>query len=172
MRPDRPGLGLARATRLPVLSALKMDLHRPVVLVTNHDDLALKYLDELGFWLKDDLPAAFSGTQPVILRTGCLGTTTRRDRLLALTSLAVFHIPGGSSEKKPPVIVTTARALMTRTLPRRDFIKYSKVVHTGQTGQPETLVRGWVDIGYEGVQIVTEPGHSHVGAVSWISGRR
>ena len=36
-----PGLGLPRATRLPILAALHADLNRPILLITDRADHAL-----------------------------------------------------------------------------------------------------------------------------------
>ena len=44
------------------------------------------------------------------------------------------------------ILVAPARALMTRTLPRRDFIKASRVIRSGQQVAPEALQRAWVEI--------------------------
>src|SRR5258706_694501 len=47
---------------------------------------------------------------------------------------------------------------MTRTLPRRDFLKACKKLSVNQTIQPDTLLRSWAEIGYQRVNTVLEPG--------------
>ncbi|HEX9839695.1 MAG TPA: transcription-repair coupling factor, partial [Anaerolineales bacterium] len=47
---------------------------------------------------------------------------------------------------------------MTRTLPRRDFLRASKKISAGQSLQPDALSHSWVDIGYQRVNTVLEPG--------------
>ena len=47
-----PGLGLPRASRLPILACLHGDLNLPILLVTDRADHALALFDELGFWVK------------------------------------------------------------------------------------------------------------------------
>ncbi|PWH15747.1 MAG: transcription-repair coupling factor [Anaerolineae bacterium] len=47
---------------------------------------------------------------------------------------------------------------MTRTLPRRDFLKASKRLAVGQEIQPDALLRHWAAIGYQATEIVVEPG--------------
>jgi transcription-repair coupling factor (superfamily II helicase) len=54
------------------------------------------------------------------------GEASRRDRLMALTALASYQMPGAQPPATPPILVAPARALMTRTLPRRDFLKHSR----------------------------------------------
>jgi transcription-repair coupling factor (superfamily II helicase) len=47
---------------------------------------------------------------------------------------------------------------MTRTIPRRDFLKACKKLSAGQNVQPDALARSWVEIGYQRVNTVLEPG--------------
>jgi transcription-repair coupling factor (superfamily II helicase) len=55
---------------------------------------------------------------------------------------------------------------MTRTLPRRDFLKACKKLSAGQTIQPDGLIREWARIGYQRVNTVLEPGQfSHRGGL-------
>jgi transcription-repair coupling factor (superfamily II helicase) len=153
-----PGQGLMRAARLPLAAALHHDLNQPLVLVTDRPSRALTLLDELGFWAKDTPHFYFSEPTPLFYEQAAWGSNTRRDRLQALTSLAVYHLPGVAKPEMPPIVITTVRALMTRTLPRRDFIKASRMIKINQTYPPETLVRSWLDIGYQPAEIVVESG--------------
>ncbi len=153
-----PGLGLMRAARLPLAASLYQDLREPAVMITDRPQHALTLLDELGFWLKDAPRLYFSEPTPMFYEQAAWGNSTRRDRLQALTALAVYHLPGAAKPDLPPVIVTTVRALMTRTLPRRDFIKASRTIKVNQSLPPDQLVRSWVDIGYQAVDVVLEPG--------------
>ena len=55
---------------------------------------------------------------------------------------------------------------MTRTLPRRDFLKACKNLSVQQTIQPDLLLHNWGDIGYQRVNTVLEPGqYSHRGGI-------
>jgi transcription-repair coupling factor (superfamily II helicase) len=155
---DLPGLGLMRAARLPLAANLYQDLREPVVVITDRPQHALTLLDELGFWLKDAPRLYFSEPTPMFYEQAAWGSSTRRDRLQALTALAVYHLPGAAKPDLPPVIITTVRALMTRTLPRRDFIKASRTIKVNQSLPPDGLARSWVDIGYQAVDVVLEPG--------------
>jgi transcription-repair coupling factor (superfamily II helicase) len=159
------GLALPRAARLPVASALQMDLNLPVVLITDRSDHALTLLDEMGFWAPpspngsiQSLKMLFPEPNPLFYEQAAWGSSTRRDRLQALTSLALYHILGFPKPQNPPVIVAPVRALMARTLPRRDFIKASRILKVGQQVQPEALQRSWVDIGYQSAELVVEAG--------------
>src|SRR5215211_3681011 len=152
-----PGLGLPRAARLPLLAALHLDLDRPVLLITDRADHALSLFDELGFWVKSPR-YHFAEPNPLFYEQAAWGVTTRRDRLQTLMALASYHLPFAQKPEVPPIFVTSARSLMTRTMPRRDFLKACRRLAVGQTAQPDALARAWVEIGYQRVNTVLEPG--------------
>ena len=152
-----PGLGLPRAARLPVLASLHQDLDRPVLLITDRADHALSLFDELGFWVKSPR-YHFAEPNPLFYEQAAWGVTTRRERLQTLMALASYHLPFAQKPQVPPVFVTSARSLMTRTMPRRDFLKACRKLASGQNVQPDTLARSLVEIGYQRVNTVLEPG--------------
>jgi transcription-repair coupling factor (superfamily II helicase) len=155
---SQPGLGLPRAARLPLLAALLGDLRRqPILLITDRSDHALSLHDELGFWVKSPR-YHFAEPNPLFYEQAAWGVTTRRDRLQALTVLASYHLPFASKPEFPPVFVASARSLMTRTMPRRDFLKACKKLTVSETIQPDTLLRSWAEAGYQRVNTVLEPG--------------
>jgi len=160
------GLGLPRAVRLPLLAALHADFDRVVLLITDRADYALSLFDELSFWVRDAPRLHFAEPNPLFYEQAAWGITTRRERLQTLTELSRYHLPFAEKPEKPLIIVTSARSLMTRTLPRRDFLKACKRLSVGQTIQPETLLRSWAGIGYQRVDTVLEPGQfSHRGGL-------
>jgi len=162
---DFPGLGLPRAARLPVIAALLEDTNRPILLITDRADHALSLYDELGFWT-DEARYLFGEPNPLFYEQASWGVTTRRDRLQTLTALASYHLPFVEKFEKPPVLVTSTRSLMTRTLPRQDYLRACKTIQVGQVLQPETLLRSWARIGYQRVDTVLEAGQfSHRGGL-------
>lgn len=152
-----PGLALPRAARLPILAALHQDLSRPVLLITDRSDHALSVYDELSFWVKSPR-YHFSEPNPLFYEQAAWGVTTRRDRLQALTALSAYHLPFAQKPEEPPIFVTSARSLMTRTIPRRDFLKACKKLALGQTAQPDSILRHLAEIGFQRVNTVLEPG--------------
>ncbi len=153
-----PSLGLMRPARLPLLAALQQDLNIPMLLVTDRSDRALTVLEELGFWLRQPSIQYFPEPNPLFYEQAAWGTVTRRDRLQGMTRLASYLILGAPKPESAPVLVAPVRALMTRTLPRRDFIKNSKLVKVRQKISPEALRRSWYSIGYEPADTVLAPG--------------
>jgi len=161
-----PGLGLARAARLPLLASLHASMDRVVLLITDRADRALSIYDELEFWVGNAPRFHFAEPNPLFYEQAAWGTATRRERLQALTGLASYHLPFADRPDRPPIIMVSARSLMTRTVPRRDFLKACKRISLGQTLQPEKLLRSWAEIGYQRADTVLEPGQfSHRGGI-------
>ncbi|MFZ5856188.1 MAG: transcription-repair coupling factor [Chloroflexota bacterium] len=159
-------LGLPRSARLPVLASLHADLNQPILLITDRADHALALFDELGFWLPEAPRYLFAEPNPLFYEQSPWGVSTRRERLQTLTALAAYHLPFTQKPQTHPVIVASARALMTRTLPRRDYLKACKKLSAGQSTQLETLVRAWAEIGYQRADTVLEAGQfSHRGGL-------
>jgi transcription-repair coupling factor (superfamily II helicase) len=151
-------LALQRAARLPVLASLYADMQQPILLLTDRADRALTLLDELGFWAPDAPRFLFPEPNPLFYEHAAWGSSVRRDRLQAITALAIYSMPGIPKPERAPILVTSARALMTRTLPRRDLIKVTRSIQIGQAVAPDTLIHQWTEIGYQPTEIVLEPG--------------
>ncbi len=161
-----PGLGLPRAARLPMLATLSEDLGVPILLLTDRADRALEFADELSFWLPKSPRYLFPEPNPLFYEEAAWGATSRRERMQTLTALASYHLPLAKKPEVPPVIIAPARALMTRTLPRRDFLKASKRLKVGDQLLITNLLERWVRIGYEPVNTVLEVGQfSHRGGL-------
>jgi transcription-repair coupling factor (superfamily II helicase) len=152
------GLGLPRAARLPLVARLYQDLHQPILLISNRADRALALFEELQFWLGETHVQYFPEPNPLFYERSPWGKGTRRDRLTVLTMLARTLLPGAPSPETPPIIVAPIRAIMTRTMPRREFLKNTQNLQAGERVIPDQLTRNWVDIGYEYANIVVQTG--------------
>jgi len=152
------GLGLPRAARLPLVARLHQDLQRPILLISNRADRALALFEELQFWTGETQAQYFPEPNPLFYEKSGWGRGTRRDRLAVMTMLARTLLPGTPTPKAPPIIVAPIRAIMTRTIPRRDFLKNTRSLQIGEQVIPDQLTRNWVDIGYEYANIVVQTG--------------
>ena len=152
------GLGLPRAARLPLVARLYQDLKRPTLLISNRADRALALFEELQFWLGGTQAQYFPEPNPLFYEKSPWGKGTRRDRLSVLTMLARTLLPGAPAPKNQPIMVAPIRAIMTRTIPRRDFLKHTRTLKVGDRAIPDQLTRSWVDIGYEYANIVVQTG--------------
>jgi len=157
-KPDRRGLGLPRSARLAVLGALHKDLNRPILLLTNRSDRALSLFDELSFWLDTESNLYFPEPNPLFYEDLEWSQNTRLDRLRVLTTLSHYLLPGLQKPKIAPVIVAPIRAVMTSTVPRRDFIKQTLRIKLGDRYDLPAMAAHLVGIGYEYSNIVIQPG--------------
>jgi transcription-repair coupling factor (superfamily II helicase) len=153
-----PGLGLRRAARLPVIAAIRAEINRPILLLTDRSDHALTLLDELGMWAPEQPRLFFPEPNPLFYEPAAWGDNTRRDRLSVLTTLASYHIPGKSVPAESPLIIAPARAVMTRSLPRREFLKATRAIKPGQAVNLDELMRTLAGYGYDLENIVITPG--------------
>ncbi|TFG47682.1 MAG: hypothetical protein E4H33_05470, partial [Anaerolineales bacterium] len=151
-------LGLARSPRVPVLAAIRAAVGRPMLLITDRTDRALVLEDEWNFWNKEGDFSFFPEPDPLYYEKVAWSRKTRRDRLSILAQLSQSLIPGGSAADVPTLIIAPVRAVMTRTLPRRSFLKASRTVKIGARYTTQTLASEWVQAGYEPTPIVTVPG--------------
>ena len=85
--------------------------------------------------------------------------TTQR-RLTVLTRLVTGQHPlmPAAEDTLPPVIIASARALLQQTLPKRTFIKRSRILKVGQLLDWSNIEKEWRAIGYEQVTVVERPG--------------
>jgi transcription-repair coupling factor (superfamily II helicase) len=151
-------LGLNRAARLPILTALHQTLQRPLLLLTQKTDRALTLADELALWAPEALRYYFPEPTSLFYENAPWGENTRRERLHTLTNLMAPQIPNAPKPDSPPIVIAPARALMTRTMPRRDFIKATHSIKPGHQITPIELVKAWVLKGYQPVSSVVVPG--------------
>jgi len=59
---------------------------------------------------------------------------------------------------KAPLVVTSALAIMSKTIPHRDFVAACHVLKPGTAAEPLELLRRWQSIGYEKEDVVEVPG--------------
>ncbi len=152
-----PPLGVRRAARLPWLAALRQSIEQPILLITDRNDHALMLADELALWAAKLPRLFFPEPNPLFYENAPWGATARRDRLIVLSTLAGLQVPGVPKDS-PPIIIAPVRAVMARTLPRREFLKAMRTIKLGQVIQPDELLRSWVALGYEHTNIVVNPG--------------
>jgi transcription-repair coupling factor (superfamily II helicase) len=87
-------LGLRRSARLPVVASLAAELSQPIVLLTDRTDRALTLADELALLAPEAQRLFFPEPNPLFYEDAAWGETTRRDRLIVLSTFAAYHIPG------------------------------------------------------------------------------
>ena len=150
-------LGVLRAARPFVLSALTRDWAGPVIYLTARIDRAYNVSEQIPAWLGPNASVCrFAEPTTLFYERGPWGENVIRNRM---ETLAALMPPGDATGESPaPVVVTSARGLMGRTLPVNQFRKATLVLKVGQRWQIDKLIDRWLKLGYEPAQMVIEPG--------------
>ena len=151
-------LGLVKSTRIPLAIALQQELHVPVLFVTGHINRAQMLMEEIPIWKKEGNNRLYTEPAPIFYEAIDWDERTRSARLAVLEELSQYWKPGKKQTAVDPFIITTIKALMTRTLPRRDFILARKSIKVNEEYALEKLIRHVVNLGYEFHEIVTGMG--------------
>ncbi len=161
-RPLLP-LELVKGTRPPVVAQIyrRMAVPRrtPVLLLTARVDSANLWHQALETWLPESgnlqrLPEP----TPLPYDRGPWSDRTRQGRLKVLADLIAGQHPLIPAPETPLLVVSSIRAFLQKTLPKRRFITATRVLRTGQMLDLEKSLNSWQDIGYESVSVVEAAG--------------
>jgi len=139
-----------------LIAALYEELNLPLMVVTGQPEGARKLHEQLRAWCSssaelhrlpelDFLPYGSSQLSAVSYQM--------MERLRALATLALYD-----ESDKPPLLVTSALAIMSKTIPQRDFAAACHILKPGVTAEPLELLRRWQSMGYEMEDVVEVPG--------------
>lgn len=156
-----PDQGVLRSARPFVIAALAQQLDIPTVVVTARIDRAYDVSEQILAWLPEANVLRFQEPSAMFYDRVPWGEQTIRSRIQTLAAL-VPPIPTRSGpelpQDAPPILVTSAYALMQKTLPVREFKVGSRQLYVGQVVDPDKLIHQWVDVGYQSASVVTAPG--------------
>ena len=153
-----PDQRLLRAARPFVTAALAQGLNRPVLVVTALVERAYNVAEQLPVWVPNRPVLRFAEPSSLFYERSPWAATTIRSRLNVLATLAPPVGITAPPDNSPPIIVTSALALMQRTMPVREFRAGSRVIKVDQEVEPEKLLRTWLGIGYTPESVVAEEG--------------
>ncbi len=153
-----PDQHILRAARPFVAAGLAGDLQRTTLIITARVERAYNVAEQLPVWLPETPILRFTEPGPLFYDRSPWAASTIRSRLAVLAQLvppveADKPVPGTA-----PVIVTSALALMQKTIPIRDFRAASRVLKAGQRTEQDKFLHHLLDIGYVPASVVTEPG--------------
>lgn len=156
-----PDQGVLRSARPFVIAVLAQTLNIPTIVVTARIDRAYDVSEQILAWLPNANVLRFQEPSTMFYDRASWGEQTIRSRIQTLAAL-VPPIPTRSGselpENPPPILVTSAYALMQKTLPIREFRVGSRQLHIGQVVDPDKLIRQWIDVGYQSASVVTLSG--------------
>jgi transcription-repair coupling factor (superfamily II helicase) len=138
-----------------LIAALHGELGLPLVVITAQPEKAHRLYEQLQIWCSpstnlhlfpelDFLPYEYLSSY---------SANAMWERLQALATLALYE-----DGAKPPLIVTSALAMVTKTISQKDFTAACQILRRGMTIEPLSLLRRWQFMGYEAENIVEVPG--------------
>ena len=151
-------ISLPRSVRLPFIAAIQHDLNRTILFVTSKSDRLLSMFEEFSFWVENSRRHIFSEPSPLFYEKSGWSAATRYDRLDTLTDIAQYYIPERKDFFYPSVIFTSVKSLMTKTIPRRDFIRNSFSLTVSDEIVINDLILKLLTNGYSSVDIVVAGG--------------
>jgi transcription-repair coupling factor (superfamily II helicase) len=159
--PDGSRLRLLRPARLPVAASLAHDLPGPIVILVSKADRWLVWSEELANWNPGLEILLFPEPNPLFYDPAAWGPRTIRQRLQTLAALSgdqgtSARIALGADPRL--VILATARAAMTRTLPPEEFRSYRVNLAKGQRINLQDQTMSLMGLGYQPSSLVLEPG--------------
>ncbi len=149
------GLSLLTAARPYVVATLVEDLRCPLLLVMSRPEQVSSIVEQLRQWLPaPERVVRFSEPEALPYERIPWSAETVRERLSALHALSAWH----EQDVHTPIVVTSARALLQRTLPRREFALGMRTIQVGQRLALTKMLTLWLELGYEMVSVVQAPG--------------
>src|SRR6185436_3415205 len=105
-------LGILRAARPFLLSALARDWDGPILYITARIDRAYNVSEQIPAWLGDVPVYRFAEPTPLFYERAPWGETAVRNRIATLSALVSDQENDAANRTFAPIIVTSARAIM------------------------------------------------------------
>jgi transcription-repair coupling factor (superfamily II helicase) len=145
-------IGLSGSSAAYLLSRVYLELRGPIFVIVPSPKKALKLLGELQYFLKGCSSAALYFPPYNLLPFKFLSyhNETAAKRIATLYQ----SVTSGT----PPIVVTTAGALLQKIIPRKELNSYAELIMVGEEIEREFLVEKLISGGYVISTIVEEPG--------------
>ena len=138
------------SARAPVLAALSRARAVPMIVLTARADRAKQITDELGIWSPNQANIFFFPEPDALFYERIpWSTETIAARLATLAALA---------QHPAPIVVTSIRAVMQKTVPPADLAAGMRVLRRGESVNLTELLSALVALGYQYQAVVESPG--------------
>ncbi|MEO1164535.1 MAG: transcription-repair coupling factor [Chloroflexota bacterium] len=147
---------IIRSARPFVLATLAHVWDAPIIYLTTTGRQAYNSAEQLPVWLAN--PARifrFDEPTPMFYDRLPWDKSVIQDRIDTLQALLFAEYTPADQQ---PIVVASARALMQRTMPVHRFRKHSQIIQVSQQHEPEVLMKSWLELGYDPVTMVVQPG--------------
>jgi transcription-repair coupling factor (superfamily II helicase) len=153
---ERP-LGVLSAARPALLAALHTQLRMPMLVVVARADAARALAQQTQLWSRyPEAVIRLPDPDALPYERVAWGRDTICERMRVLTALAAW--PLEHDRRWPSLVVTSARALVHRTIPPADLRSELHTLRVGQRVALNDLLARWLRIGYRPAAAVEEPG--------------
>jgi len=150
-------LVVSDAVKSFIIAALYKELNLPVLVVAAQPENAKRLYDELQAWCPvSALIQSFPETDFLAGEYSATGAVEVAERLRTLSSFTSCR--DISADGRSPLIVSSALAVVNRTMPRDAFIAACHALNVKTNIEPLQLVKEWQAMGYELEDIVEVPG--------------
>ena len=153
-------LRLPGSARPPILAELFRTCQVPIVFIAGRIDTVGKWQQSLAAWLPPESNLLrYPEPTPLPFERGPWSDRARLGRIQVLSQLMAGQHPQIPATQAPPLILTSARALMQKSLPKRRFITATRALRLGQQLDLDKIWDEWCGIGYERTAVVEAAGH-------------
>ncbi len=154
-------LHIPRSARAALIASLADDLKRTFVVLVARADRMLTLSEEIAAWCPDLNVLTFPDPNPMFYEPNPWSDRTIRRRLTVLSALTEeFQVPDDhwDSSAKPLIVLSTARAAMTRTLTPQCFLGHCRKIGVDDSVDLDQTARYLLEVGYTHESLVTQPG--------------
>ena len=137
-----------------LIAALYEELGLPALVIVPHPEDAGRLHEQLQLWCPPSA-SLHRFAEPDLLPYRHLPSSppAMLERPQALAALAL-----GRGGDRPPLIVSSALAAISKTIPPTEFTSVFNTLTQGMAADPQNLIPRWQDMGYEMEEIVEVPG--------------
>jgi transcription-repair coupling factor (superfamily II helicase) len=147
-----------------IIAALYEKLQMPILLITAQPENAKKLQEQLSSWSSENEIYLFPELDILPYERLTPDTATEIERIKVLSTLSAYG--KGDERVPPPLVITSAAALMSRTTALGDFVASSCTIKLGMNVEPFSLMKNVQNMGYRLENIVEIPGTmSHRGGI-------
>ena len=146
------GVGAILPARPYLAAALYRRLNLPMLLLTTRTERVGQWAEQLRIWTTSQSIYTFPEPDALPYERVPWSRETVSDRLTALTALMQREA------EEAPLVVSSVRALMHKSLPVREFRLGLREYHRGQEIDLQRVLDTWVAHGYRPDTVVEEPG--------------
>jgi hypothetical protein len=137
--------GLIPGAKEPLLAKLILSLSRPILFLTGRVDAVPEWQQALEAWLPDNCrPRRVPEPTPLPFERGPWSDMSRNLRLAVLANLMAGQHPLIPVDDSRPVLLSSARAILQKTLPRRKFVSVTRLLKVGQLLDLDKLAKDWL----------------------------